>query len=149
MITVQLARRLRDAGLRWQPGAGDRFFVPDRDLDDQTFAISDMTIDVRAIPGGRLLGFNGTVEWALDSIMEWEAVWLPGEEQLREALGGDFARLERLEGRYRCEVVFAGERLRFEHSDATEAYGLALEHRLRSGIATPPSPGLLSEGQPT
>ena len=35
--------------------------------------------------GPPLLRFNGTVEWALDSIQQDEVVWLPSEEQLRGA----------------------------------------------------------------
>ena len=37
MIDLDLARALRDAGLTWTPAAGDRFLVPDRDLDDMLF----------------------------------------------------------------------------------------------------------------
>lgn len=68
MISIELARRLRDAGLRWQPDDGDRFVIPDRNLDNRVFSISEMTVDVRGVPGGPLITFNGTVEWALDSV---------------------------------------------------------------------------------
>jgi hypothetical protein len=68
-ISVELSRVLHDAGLEWNPRLGDRFHVPDRDLDEYTFAISEMVVEVRdAIDGGSELAFNGTVEWALDSI---------------------------------------------------------------------------------
>ena len=41
MVTVELARRLRDAGLRWQPQRGDAFVIPDRDMDDDVFVLSE------------------------------------------------------------------------------------------------------------
>ena len=94
MITVELAARLRDAGLEWEPVAGDRFIVPERDMDEDVFVVSDMTVEVHDFPTGRLIGFNGTVEWALDSIEERAALWLPRESQLRERLGAAFVRLE-------------------------------------------------------
>ena len=54
MISVDLARSLRDAGLRWSPAAGDRFVVADRNMDDEVFVLSDMTVEVRtSSPPGR------------------------------------------------------------------------------------------------
>ena len=41
-----------------------------------------------------MLAFNGTTEWALDSIEVDEAVWLPLEHQLRDLLGDAFVSLE-------------------------------------------------------
>ena len=87
MVTVELARRLRDAGLQWQPQRGDAFVIPDRDMDDEVFVLSDLTIDVHELPQGVVLGFNGTVEWALDSVEQRHALWLPSETQLRNELG--------------------------------------------------------------
>jgi len=94
MITLELARRLHDAGLAWEPKAGDRFVVPDRGMDDDIFVISEMVVESQEIPTGRVLKFNGTTEWALDSIDESEVIWLPREEQLRDMLGPNFVRLE-------------------------------------------------------
>jgi len=94
VISRELAERLRDAGLGWQPTAGDRFVVPDRDMDDDVFVVSGMAVDVHDLPGGQVIGFNGTVEWALDSILAAEVVWLPREDQLRDRLGAAFVRLE-------------------------------------------------------
>jgi hypothetical protein len=37
-------------------------------MDDQVFVVSELTIDVADVPGGRILRFNGTTEWALDSV---------------------------------------------------------------------------------
>ncbi len=94
VITLELAQRLQRAGLSWEPAPGDRFVVPNRDMDDDVFVVSDMVVDVHDLPSGRVIGFNGTVEWALDSISATDVVWLPREEQLRGALGTAFVRLE-------------------------------------------------------
>ena len=94
MISVDLAVRLKAAGLAWSPRSGDRFHLPDRDLDDTVFVLSEMTIETADLPTGRVVKFNGTTEWALDSIEETEVVWLPHEGQLRELLGEAFVRLE-------------------------------------------------------
>jgi len=130
VITVNLARELRDAGLRWDPASGDQFVIPDRDLDGQVFSISEMTIDVRSSPVGKLIAFNGTVEWALDSIMQREVIWLPAEGQLRDLLGERFIALERTPTGLRCVVDFDGHRMEYSDSDAANAYGRALLHRL-------------------
>ncbi|CAN5743418.1 hypothetical protein BH23ACT10_BH23ACT10_24660 [soil metagenome] len=130
MILIKLAHELRDAGLRWEPASGDRFVIPDRDLDDQVFSISEMMIDVRSSPVGRLIAFNGTVEWALDSIMQREVIWLPSEGQLRELLGERFIALERTATGLRCVVDFDGHRMEYTDTDAANAYGHALLHWL-------------------
>ncbi len=101
MIGVQLAQRLKEAGLVWKPALGDRFAIPDRDLDDEVFVLSNMTIEVHTLPEGRVIGFNGTTEWALDDVEIDEAIWLPREDQLRELLGGTFRQLASRRGRIR------------------------------------------------
>ncbi len=90
MIALDLARELRDAGLVWTPGNGDMFVIPDREMDDQVFVLSDMVADLHDTPDGPVIGFNGTVEWALDSVDQGGALWLPSEGQLREQLGAAF-----------------------------------------------------------
>ena len=100
MIDVDLARRLRDAGLRWRPSPGDRFVVErlvdsDEGVGD-VFTLSDMTIEAHEHPTGTVLGFNGTTEWALDSVAAEDALWLPREDQLRELLGTTFVSLTRV-----------------------------------------------------
>ena len=126
MISADLARRLRAAGVRWNPAAGDRFFVDGRDMDDEVFTLSEMTVEMHDFPGGRVIGFNGTVEWALDSIEARHSVWLPSEGQLRELLGGTFRRLDRVGGEWRVTTEVAGEEAVARDRDAAEAYGLAL-----------------------
>lgn len=133
MISIELARQLRDAGLVWEPRSGDQFVIPDRDLEGQVFSISEMTIDVRSSPRGRLIAFNGTVEWALDAILQREVIWLPGEGQLRELLGERFIALERAGDELRCVVDFDGHPMAYRDRDAANAYGRALLHRLLHG----------------
>ncbi|MBT8208323.1 MAG: pilus assembly protein CpaE [Acidimicrobiia bacterium] len=129
MISIDLARRLADAGLLWEPEVGDRFMIPNRDLDDEVFSVSDMTIQVDSIKGVRQIFFNGAVEWALDSIEQGHVVWLPSEAQLRSALGRRFESLERLDTGFRC---IAGG-VSFEATSAPDAYGVALVHHLELG----------------
>lgn len=115
MISVPLARTLRDAGLRWHPAAGDRFVVVDRDMDREVFVLADMTIEVLRPPGSSgdtVIGFNGTTEWALDSVDQTDAVWLPAEDQLRTRLGERFRRLEQVGGDWTVVVAdHPGERV--------------------------------------
>jgi hypothetical protein len=129
VIPLGLAARLRDAGLGWKPAVGDRFAIPDRGLDDEVFVVSNMTIEVHDFPDGAVIGFNGTVEWALDDVSKDEAVWLPREDQLRELLGAAFHRLERDGDRYR---VLVGE-TEYTGGSPEEAYGLALLELLAGG----------------
>ena len=131
MISRELAIALRDAGLTWHPESGDRFQLdlPDAveaEVEADIFTVSDMTIEAHRYPTGTILGFNGTTEWALDSVALADAVWLPREDQLRELLRSTFRALRRLDDAFEVEVEIAGERRRFEHPDVSEAYGLAL-----------------------
>jgi hypothetical protein len=130
MLTRELARSLRRAGVAWSPAKGDRFMVPDRDLDDEVFVVSDMVVEAMDVPdGGRLLAFNGTTEWALDSLEAAEAVWLPREDQLRTLLGDAFVSLERLDTEpsgYAVTVRVDDETARHVDVDAEGALARAL-----------------------
>jgi hypothetical protein len=128
MISVALARRLRDGGLKWTPASGDRFVVVDRDMDADVFTLSELTVEVHDLPSGQVIGFNGTVEWALDSVEAHTSVWLPSEAQLREHLGNTFRRLVRVDDGWRVELEIAGRSAAVDDADAAEAYGLALLH---------------------
>jgi hypothetical protein len=108
VISLDLARRLHDAGVAWTPGNGDRFWVPDRELDETVFTVSDMVVEVRDHAGGRVLAFNGTTEWALDAIEEHEAVWLPRLDQLLDLLGPRFVSLTARSGGYVVRVQSGG-----------------------------------------
>ena len=135
MIGVQLARQLREAGLGWKPGPGDRFAIPDRDLDDEVFVLSNMTIEVYTMPEGRVIGFNGTTEWALDDVELDETVWLPREDQLRELLGGTFRALRRSAAGYEVLIELLGEERAFAAGTPEQAYAAALLHLLAAAGA--------------
>ena len=131
MISRDLAIALRDAGLAWHPESGDRFQLDlpeavEAEFEADVFTVSDMTIEAHRYPTGTILGFNGTTEWALDSVALADAVWLPREDQLRELLRSTFRALRRLGDAFEVEVEIAGDRRRFEHPDVSEAYGRAL-----------------------
>jgi hypothetical protein len=126
MITLELAQRLRAAGVGWTPTSGDRFVVPDRDMDDQVFVVSDMVVQVHDLPIGRLLGFNGTTEWALDSILAREVVWLPREGQLRTMLGESFVALLATPGGFVVVTERDGQEERHIDIDAECAFARAV-----------------------
>ena len=126
MITIELALRLRAAGVVWTPAAGDRFAVPDRDMDDEIFVVSDMTVQVYDFPTGKVIGFNGTTEWALDSLAQREVVWLPRENQLRELIGEQFRRLEAVPGGFAVVTADRDGERRHVDIDAERAYARAV-----------------------
>ena len=128
VISVNLAVALRAAGVTWQPAPGDHFVIPDRDLDDQTFVLSDMIVQVYELPRTTVIGFNGTTEWALDSLEHRQVVWMPRESQLRELLDERFLRLEAVTGGFAVVIVGAddeGEHREVD-GDAESAYARAL-----------------------
>jgi hypothetical protein len=137
VLSIDLAILLRKAGLPWRPEPGDRFAIPDRDLDDEVFVLSDMTIRVYQLPEGSVIGFNGTTEWALDDVDQEEAIWLPREDQLRNLLAASFQRLEHADGRYRVIVREDGTAERIFLADrAEDAYAWAvLDHVSRTAGA--------------
>lgn len=137
MLTIELACRLIESGVEWTPATGDRFVLPVSGMENDVFVISELTVDVHHFSSGDVLGFNGTTEWALDSIEQSKAVWLPREDQLRELVGEGFVGLERVDGGYavvlrtrsgaveRCvdidaERAYARAVLRRQHDDAGE-----------------------------
>jgi hypothetical protein len=123
VLSHDLALQLRLSGLFWTPAQGDRFVLPGRGMDEQVFVLSDMTVEVHDLPNGRVVGFNGTTEWSLDSVHLADALWLPREEQLRDLLAARFARLERSGQGW--GVVLTGPDERFEAPDAEDAYATA------------------------
>ncbi|GAB3590877.1 hypothetical protein GCM10027446_07000 [Angustibacter peucedani] len=125
MITVELARRLRDVGVRWTPSSGDRFVVADRDMDGDVFVISDMTVEVQELVDRQVIGFNGTTEWAMDSVEVDDVLWLPREDQLRALLGARFAQLA-VDGEGAEVTVEVGGRSAVRHVDVECAYASAL-----------------------
>jgi len=126
VIPLHLARQLHDAGLQWEPSEGDRFVLPDRGMDEEVFTISRMVVEVRTAPIGQVIAFNGTTEWALDAVEQAEAVWLPREQQLREALGDALLSLVRTDDGWRCTTRVDGQLAEAEAGTVDEAYAQAL-----------------------
>jgi len=126
MISTELARALQDSGLRWRPQRGDNFRIDRVEVDDEVFTLSDMTVEAHTFTSGTVLGFNGTTEWALDSVSLEDALWLPREDQLRDILGAAFRSLTRIDGGHRVEAVVDGNPNSFVADDAADAYGRAL-----------------------
>ena len=136
MISIELARALRTAGLRWHPRSGDGFVIETVESGDapgaaqEVFTVSEMTVEVHQHPTGDLLGFNGTTEWALDSVDVTDALWLPREDQLRELLRDGFRSLDvdRDDGEplYLVTAVIRGQERTFEALTAADAYGEAV-----------------------
>jgi hypothetical protein len=130
VLGVDVAQQLKEAGLTWKPAPGDRFAIPDRDLDDELFVLSNMTIQVYNLPEGRVIGFNGTTEWALDDVEIEETIWLPREDQLRELLGGTFRALRRADAGYEVDMDLLGEARTFVAETPERAYAAAMLHLL-------------------
>jgi len=89
--------------------------------------MSDMVVELITRNGDTRFHFNGTVEWALDSVELGEVVWLPREDQLRERLGEHFLSLDVGPDGYVVGLRGPG---RAHHtapeSSAADAYGRAL-----------------------
>src|ERR1700712_4402378 len=122
MISPQLARALRTAGLRWHPTSGDMFVIDRPGFEGEVFSLSTMTIEALDFPTGTVLGFNGTTEWALDEIAVDDTLWMPAEHQLRALLAATFVALSRTADGYQVETVLAGERSVFAAIDAADTY---------------------------
>ena len=135
LVSIELAHELRDAGLRWSPARGDHFIVADRGMDDDVFVLSDLTIEVHDFPTGPVIGFNGTTEWALDSLDKQAALWLPTEGQLRTLLGPALRRLERAEEAFLVTVVADGTEVVSSGPTAPNAYARALLDHLPERLA--------------
>jgi len=101
-------------------------------MDDEVFVLSDMTVELQHFPSGPVIGFNGTTEWALDSLQQDDALWLPLEHQLRARLDDAFVRLERSGRTYVVVVEVDGDDSIARSEDPAEAYGLALLEVLQS-----------------
>ena len=125
MISTALARALRDSGLVWKPRSGDQFRIDLVEADDELYVLSDLTVEAHEFSTGTVLGFNGTTEWALDSVSIEEALWHPHEHQLRSALGPAFVSLT-VDGGYRVTATIDGRSSTFGADEAADAYAKAL-----------------------
>lgn len=126
MISVDLSRSLNRGGVLWEPTPGDRFTIDQPNIVGEVFWISHLTIDVHTFKGQPLLGFNGTTEWALDSVTLDTALWMPREDQLRTLLGDRFVGLRRDGDEWIVQVEDEGGRGTFRDPDPECAYALAL-----------------------
>lgn len=128
MISLDLARRLaHDAGVLWEPSPGDRFVIDAQLLTDEVFWISNLTVEPQHFADQTVLGFNGTTEWALDSVSLDQSLWLPREDQLRMLLGDRLEALRRTEDGW--EVTYAasdGTRHTLMDADVECGYARAL-----------------------
>jgi hypothetical protein len=126
MISKYLARELM-THLNWEPRNGDLFYIPRPEISDSVFLVSDMVVELITRNGDTRFHFNGTVEWALDSVQAGEVVWLPREDQLRDRLGPHFLSLDAGPGGYVVALSGPG---RAHHTlpeaEVADAYGRAL-----------------------
>ena len=134
MISVALALELRRAGVRWRPSSGDSFVITREGFESEVFVVSDMTIEPHEFETGTILGFNGTTEWALDSVAIEDALWLPREDQLRRLLGGTFESLARSAEGYTATVAVGGVRSQWDAAEPADAYAAALLRLVRSTV---------------
>jgi hypothetical protein len=136
VISRELATLLAPL-LSWSPENGDRFFIPRPDIADSVFTVSDMVVEKVTQFGETRFHFNGTVEWALDSVDSDEVIWLPREDQLRDLLGSWFLSLDAAPGGFVVTVSGPG---RAYHTaaepDAADAYARALLYVLE-GSSSP------------
>ncbi|WP_354567292.1 hypothetical protein [Glaciihabitans sp. UYNi722] len=134
MLSRDLALALQDAGVTWRPVSGDAFVINREGFEGDVFVVSDMTIESHEFETGTILGFNGTTEWALDSIALEKALWLPHEHQLRELLAGTFRSLTRTESGYRVDFAISGDPTSDEAAEVADAYANALLRLVRAAL---------------
>lgn len=115
MISSELAHKLDRAGLVWQPRLHDFFWMPGRDFGDRLFVISDLQVYLELYQDWPMVTFHGSMEWALDYVMQSDVVWIPLEEQLREQLVArvDWLGLEFAGESYVCRIKIASEQHSF------------------------------------
>lgn len=139
MISLALACELKEAGLVWKTAVNDYFGLPERGMDDRVFVLSDMMANTDVFRGWPVVTFHGAAEWALDYILSSETVWLPREDQLRQAieeiLMTEAEMLLQLNyvspTQYQCRIKYQGEEYSFDGQDGSEAYGHALLYLLQ------------------
>lgn len=136
---IELARELKEAGFSWQPSTYDFFVIPDTGLDDHLFVLSDIMVDTDVFYGHPAFTFVGAVEWALDYVMQAEAVWVPTEAQLRARLldyiagkPDGYLSLESANGNTLCRLGFDGKEYSFTGESGADAYGQALLNLVKS-----------------
>ena len=133
VISRELATRLAPH-VSWTPANGDMFFIPRPEIADSIFIVSDMVVELVVSGGESRFHFNGTVEWALDSVESDSVVWLPREDQLRQLLGDYFLSLDSSASGFVVTVSGPGKAYHTEtEHDAADAYARAALYVLGSG----------------
>lgn len=102
-------------------------------MDDKIFVISNIQVSIEILFKIEVVSFEGASEWALDSLVLSEVVWLPREDQLREMLQAILINSENPEIRLisssknsLLEFEFNGIEHTFNEKNASEAYAKAL-----------------------
>lgn len=105
----------------------------DRGMDDKIFVISNIQVSIEILFKIEVVSFEGASEWALDSLVLSEVVWLPRENQLREMLQAILINSENPEIRLisssknsLLEFEFNGIEHTFNEKNAREAYAKTL-----------------------
>jgi hypothetical protein len=129
LIESTLARALFDTGIRWQPANGDWFCLFDDPSD--TWLIAPGAVELALLEGSPALLFHGASEWALDSVLAHEALWLPSETQVRDLLMhtlGPHAvlQIEVWAQGTRCRAQVGDWRYEASSTHAVDAYALVL-----------------------
>lgn len=139
MLSLALAEQLKKAGLEWQPQLHDTFAIPERGMNERRFVITEVLAYIELFGASPMVTFHGTAEWALDYVLQSEAVWVPSETQLREMLAervGNVVLAQTADG-YECRLDLRGEPLVFTAGNACDAYGSALLQLLWRQAADP------------
>ena len=137
MISRELAVRLAPH-VSWTPANGDTFFIPRPEIAESVFIVSDMVVELVVSGGESRFHFNGTVEWALDSVESDGVVWLPREDQLREMLGDHFLSLDSSAGGFVVTVSGPEKAYHTEAElDAADAYARAALYVLGASSLPP------------
>jgi hypothetical protein len=125
VISRDLAVRLAPH-VSWTPANGDMFFIPRPEIAESVFIVSDMVVELVTSGGESRFHFNGTVEWALDSVDSDGVVWLPREDQLRQLLGDYFLSLDSSAGGFVVTVSGPGKAYHTQaEREAADAYAHA------------------------
>ena len=130
-VSAELALQLKTAGLQWTPSLHDFFSIPETEVDDRVFVLTDMMAGMEVLKGHRAIMFNGATEWALDYVLMMEALWIPTEAQVRIQLEQRLSTdsplsLTRTSTEYVCEIQVAEAPLTFAAPTAADAYATAL-----------------------
>ncbi|HEY5820550.1 MAG TPA: pilus assembly protein CpaE [Propionibacteriaceae bacterium] len=137
MISRDLASQLAPV-LDWTPTNGDQFFIPRPEIAESVFTISDMVVELITQNNESRFHFNGTVEWALDSVESDGVVWMPREEQLRGLLAPFFLSLDTSPTGYVVTVSGPGKAHHTDPEvDAADAYARALLYVHRDAALSP------------